>query len=88
MAIQQMTITNNKTHDVSLLSEKEGSLPAYPTETTTYTLTVTTSDGQTKTATATVTVEAELRIDSFIANPSTIVPGQPVTLSWVVNGGN
>ena len=67
-----------------------GTQPVSPTTTTAYTLTATNANG-TVTASATITVGTTTGalpvITSFIANPSTIAPGQSSTLKFVIQGG-
>ncbi|PYT28396.1 MAG: hypothetical protein DMG57_15020 [Acidobacteria bacterium] len=58
-----------------------GSTPVNPTLTTTYTLTETNGPGSI-TATAVVSVGAQVKIINFTANPPSVAPGQPVTLTW------
>jgi uncharacterized cupredoxin-like copper-binding protein len=68
-----------------------GSTTVTPTATTTYTLTATGPAG-TVTATATVTVgtgqAGNPQILRFEANPVSVQPGQPVTLSWATSGAS
>ncbi len=64
----------------------DGTRNVSPTTTTTYTLTATNSSGS-STATVTVTVGAALPvIDSFTANPTSIISGNSSTLSWQTTG--
>jgi hypothetical protein len=58
-----------------------------PATTTTYTLTVTPTSGTPATSTATVTVDPAPVISSFAANPTTIVAGNPSSLSASFTGG-
>ncbi|HXG31915.1 MAG TPA: OmpA family protein [Bryobacteraceae bacterium] len=58
-----------------------GSSAVSPSETTTYTLTATNAQGQV-TAQAVVTVVKPVRILDFVAEPSRIRGGDPVTLKW------
>ena len=61
--------------------QPSGSTPVNPTATTTYTLTATNGQGSI-TATAVVSVGAQVKIINFTANPPSVAPGQPVTLTW------
>jgi hypothetical protein len=58
-----------------------------PNTTTTYVLTATNSFGtSTATATATVVPANPPFISAFLANPATVGPGIPTTLTWATNG--
>jgi uncharacterized cupredoxin-like copper-binding protein len=63
-----------------------GSVNVTPTATTTYTLTATNASGQSVTAPVTVTVagNAVPQVVTFVANPSSISPGQQTKLCWQV----
>jgi plastocyanin len=63
--------------------DPSGSMAVTPTETTVYTLTAT-GPGGSATDTLTVTVIPKPQI-AFSADPSTIQPGDPVTLTWEVS---
>ncbi len=66
-----------------------GSKQVSPTQTTTYVLTATNASGQSVTAPITVTVagNAVPQVVTFVANPSTISPGQQTKLCWQVTNG-
>ncbi len=69
---------------IGAVSASSGTHNVSPTATTLYTLTATNADG-TRTATCTVTYATTLpTIDSFTANPTSILLGGTSTLSWSV----
>jgi hypothetical protein len=64
-----------------------GSTMVSPTATTTYTLTATNSSGSaTSTATVTLSAAGTPTINSFNANPTSVLSGSSSTLSWATTG--
>jgi hypothetical protein len=72
---------------VTTSSQASGKVNDSPTQTTTYSAVASGSGGSSQPQTAHVQVgQAPLTL-SFSASPSTIAPGQQVTLTWQVTGG-
>ena len=79
--------TGSTSRTVTTSSQASGKVNDSPTQTTTYSAVATGSGGSSQPRTANVQVGQAPFTLSLSASPSTIAPGQQVTLTWQVTGG-